>query len=377
MPGFPSAAPSALAVGASPFGNLAARLHAYQGERYPLHVGDTWMAPPVDVTTLDLPPDAHTYSPPQGLPSLREALAHDIGSRHALPVDPAHLSVTAGATEALAIAAGALFSPGDEVLILAPHWPLIHGILTWNRVKPVRVDILGLSDDDVLQAIQAHITPRTVGLYVNTPSNPTGRVFSASTLAEMAELARSSALWLLADEVYEHHQFTGEHTAVRTLAPERTISVHSCSKAMGLAGYRVGALVVPECVVAPIQSVRAHASYNTCTVAQHVALAALNGPAEAWISASRTAYERAGRAAARRLSVPFVAGGTFLFVDVADSLDERGLMGLLEDAADRGLSLGSGPGFGDYPTHVRVCFTCAPPDVTERGVDVLAELLGR
>ena len=81
--------------------------------------------------------------------------------------------------------------------------------------------------------------------------------------------------------------------------------------------------------------------------------------------------------AADRLGVPRPEGSTFLFLDTADRLDDRGLMGFLEDCADRGLFLAPGPSFGPYPTHVRICFTCAPPDVVARGVDVLAEMLGK
>ncbi len=84
-----------------------------------------------------------------------------------------------------------------------------------------------------------------------------------------------------------------------------------------------------------------------------------------------------GRRAAARRGVPPPQGSTFLFLDVRAHLDGRGLMGLLEDCADRGLFVAPGPSFGPYPTHVRVCYTAAPPDVVERGVNVLAERLGR
>ena len=377
MPRHPAAAPSATAVTGSVFSNLAHRIATHQGERFPLHVGDTWMAPPVDPKGLTYPDTVHRYSVPRGRPELVDALAQDIGERHALPVNASDVFVSAGATEGLAIVAGAMLSPGDEVIVLAPHWPLIHGILTWNRATPVRVDILEAPDDEVATRIAAAITDRTVAIYVNTPSNPTGRVLPVAVLDVLAALARENDLWLLADEVYEHHQFIGQHVPLRTRAPERTVSVHSLSKALGLAGYRVGALIVPEPLHDAVAKVRAHASYNTCTLSQYVALAALDGPAAEWIGRSRQAYEQAGRDAAAVLGMQPVAGGTFLFVDVADALDERGLMGFLEDAADRGVFIAPGPSFGDYPTHIRVCFTCAAPDVTAKGVRILAELMGR
>ena len=377
MPRHPSSAPSANAVAGSVFSQLAHRIASYEGERYPLHVGDTWMAPPVDPTQLDLPDTVHRYALPKGTPELVDALARDIGGRHDLEVDPADLFVTAGATEGLAVVAGAMCSPGDEVLVLAPHWPLIHGILTWNRATPVRVDILNTEDAHIADALREAVTDRTVAIYVNTPSNPTGRVLPRSVLTAIAQLAREHDLYLLADEVYEHHQFVGEHVAMRTVAPERTVSVHSLSKALGLAGYRVGAVVVPPELRDAVAKVRTHASYNTATLSQEVALAALRGPGAEWVKTSRILYEEAGRKAAARLGVPRVDGGTFLFVDVADSLDDRGLMGFLSDCADRGVFISPGPSFGDYPTHVRVCFTCASPALTERGVSILAERMGR
>ena len=84
-----------------------------------------------------------------------------------------------------------------------------------------------------------------------------------------------------------------------------------------------------------------------------------------------------GRRAAARLGVPAPEGSTFLFLDVADALDERGLTGLLEDCVDRGLLVAPGPSFGPFPTHIRVCFTSAEPERVLAGVDVLAGLLGR
>lgn len=377
MPRFPAPAASAVAVGASPFSGLYERAVASGQPLLPLHVGDTWMAPPRSVTEVDLPPTAHRYAPPRGLPALVNALADDIGGRHGVAVDPADLVVSAGATEGLALVAGALLAPGDEVLILAPHWPLVRGIVTWNRGVATRVDLLGVDDADVIDVLAAHVSERTVAIYVNTPSNPTGRVLGEDILAGIAELAREHDLWLWADEVYEHHQFVGEHVPLRRIAPERTVSVHSLSKSLGLAGYRVGAVVTPPAVGEAVLKVRTHASYNTATASQHLALEVLAGPAAAWLHESRVAYERVGEQAAAALGMPGVPGGTFLFVDVADGLDERGLGGLLEDCADQGLLLAPGPSFGPYPHHVRLCFTCAPPEVTLAGTRVLAERIAR
>ena len=114
---------------------------------------------------------------------------------------------------------------------------------------------------------------------------------------------------------------------------------------------------------------------STPTASQLAAIRTLDGRADAWVANARRQYIEIGAAVAETLDVAAPQGSTFLFLDVADRLDERGLDGFLSDCADRGLFLAPGPSFGPYPHHVRLCFTAAPPDVTRRGVDVLAELL--
>jgi aspartate/methionine/tyrosine aminotransferase len=126
-----------------------------------------------------------------------------------------------------------------------------------------------------------------------------------------------------------------------------------------------------------LTKVSIHAFYSTPTASQLAACRALDGRGDAWIADVRERYRRMGTQAAARLEVAPPEGSTFLFLDVADRLDERGLTGFLGDCVERGLLVAPGNSFGAYPTHVRVCYTCAPPDVVERGIEVLAELLGR
>jgi N-succinyldiaminopimelate aminotransferase len=126
-----------------------------------------------------------------------------------------------------------------------------------------------------------------------------------------------------------------------------------------------------------LSKVSLHSFYSTPTASQVAALRALDGRAETWVADARARYHEIGRRVARCLGVPEPEGSTFLFLDVAARLDSRGLAGFLEDCAERGLLLAPGPSFGPYPTHVRLCYTSSPPDVVERGVEVLADLLAR
>ena len=125
-----------------------------------------------------------------------------------------------------------------------------------------------------------------------------------------------------------------------------------------------------------IRKVSTHSFYSVPTASQIAASRVLRDQT-GWLGAASAAYQEAGHAAARRLGLSAPDGGTFLFINVASHLDERGLQGFLETCIDRGLILAPGTSCGaDYADHVRLCFTCAPPDVTARGVEVLASILG-
>lgn len=375
--------PAATSIKGSVYSSVLHRLAAYQGEVYPLHVGDTFLEPAAGCRMEDLTvaahPGMHRYAPPQGLPALVDAVVDRLRARTGAPLERPNVFVAGGGTSGLASVVGAIVSPGDEVLILAPHWPLIEGHVRMAGGAPVDVPFFGVADSAgaAAAAVEAALTSRTVALYVNTPSNPTGRVIPRTWLEALVDLARRHDLWLLFDEVYEDYVYRGEHVPGLSLAPERSFAVHSFSKAYGMAGNRVGYVAGPAAAIAEALKLSTHTVYAAPTAAQLAALRILEGAGEAWVARTRDAYRSLGEASADRLGVPRPEGSTFLFLDVAPHLDDRGLAGFLEDAADRGLLVSPGPSFGPYPTHVRVCTTSAPPDVVLRGVEILASLLGK
>lgn len=324
-------------------------------------------------------PGMHRYAAPQGMPALLDALAERVTARSGVPTGRENILVATGATGALGAVAGAIVQPGDEVLLLAPHWPLITGIVQSFHGVPVDVPFFGVADspETAVEVVRERRTERTIALYLNTPSNPAGRVIPRSWIEALAGWARSEGLWILADEVYEDYVYQGEHAYTRPFAPERTFAVHSFSKAYGMAGNRCGYVIGPAEAVTELRKIGMHSFYSTPTASQIAALRVLAGPGDAWVAHARGIYKTVGDRVAARLGLEGPAGSTFLFFDVAEHLDETGLGGFLERCVDRGLFLAPGPSFGPYPTHVRLCFTAAPPDVVERGVEALAELLGR
>jgi len=365
------------------FSRLAHRLRTLDGPVYPLHVGDTYLEPVEGCRMQDLDvathPGMHRYAPPHGLPALLEVVVDRAARRTGVATTPDNVLIAAGATGALGAAIGATIDPGDEVLLLAPYWPLITGIVKSFSGEPVPVPFVGEVESaaDVERVLDAHRGPRTAALYLSTPNNPTGKVIPGEWIEAATLWARRHGLWVYADEVYEDYVYRGEHAYGRTVAPERTFSVHSFSKAFGMAGNRCGYVVGPAEVMGELRKVSTHTFYSTPTASQLAAARALDGRGDAWIADVSQRYLEVGEAAAARLGLAPPEGSQFLWIDVADVLDGRGLMGFLEDALDRGLLLAPGPSFGPYPTHVRACYTCAAPEVVTTGIEHLARSIGR
>jgi aspartate/methionine/tyrosine aminotransferase len=382
MPRYPAYTPSITSMSGSVYSSLADRLAQKTGEVYPLHVGDTWMEPPEGCRMEDLRvaehPGLHRYTPVEGLPALLDTLVEHVSARTGVPTERSGVLVTTGATGGLGAILGALLTPGEEVLLLAPYWPLIAGIVRAFHGVPVPVPFLELgSAEELVEAVRARLSARTAALYLNTPNNPTGRVLPRAWVEALAELALREGLWLISDEVYEDYVYAGEHVYARSLAPERTLSAWSFSKAYGMAGNRCGYVVGPTEAVAQMRKVSTHSFYSAPTASQLAGMRALQGPGPRWAAAAAEQYADTGRKVAALLGVPPPEGSSFLFLDVARHLDEQGLPGFLERCVENSLLVAPGTSFGPFPHHVRLCFTCSPPDVVLRGAEVLARLMGR
>ncbi len=398
----PAIASGTAAMPGAIYSPFADRLSEHPGPIFPLHVGDTWRDPMLGARAEDIAqsthPRLHAYGDTRGLPELIRAVREKLATRNGLDHSPDEILISAGATGGLATLAGAVLSPGDEMLILAPFWPLIRGIAQSFRARPVEVPFFDrvASESEAVAAIEAHITSRSRVLYVSTPSNPTGRVIPGDWLEAMAALARRHDLWLFSDEVYEDYHYLSRdagsteaaadhpgargadgHVSLARFAPERTASVYSFSKSYAMAGQRVGYLAGPERLVAEARKLGTHLYYHAPIAAQHAARVALESGAD-WVRAASEQDRSVGIEVADLLGVARPEGGTFLFLDVRDRLDERGMPGLLEDCFERGVLVAPGASCGAaYTGWIRLSFTAAPGDAVLEAARRLAQVLGR
>ncbi len=196
------------------------------------------------------------YTRLDGIAPLREAIATKLRSYNLLDVDPEReVLVTSGATGALYASLLALLNPGDEVILFEPFYGYHVSTLLSLRLKPVIVELAFPSWDLDLDTVRNAITPRTRAIIVNTPSNPSGKVFLKEELAGLAELAIQNDLFVFTDEIYEYFLFDGrEHTSLATLPgmKERTVTISGLSKTFSITGWRVGYLAADARWIAAI-----------------------------------------------------------------------------------------------------------------------------
>jgi aminotransferase len=210
-------------------------------------VCDTDLPDPVAQGAIDAIRTGHNiYTRLDGIAPLREAIAHKLARYNGLTVDPAtQVLVTNGATGALYASLLALLNPGDEVLLFEPFYGYHVSTLNALRMKPVPVPLAEPDWSLDLDALRAAITPRTRALILNTPSNPSGKIFTRAESLALAALALEHDLFVFTDEIYEYFLFDGQqHLSLATLPgmAERTITISGLSKTFSITGWRIGYL---------------------------------------------------------------------------------------------------------------------------------------
>jgi N-succinyldiaminopimelate aminotransferase len=228
------------------------------------------------------------YPPLPGVPALRTAIAEQRSADYGTPYDPdTEILVTAGATEAIAATIAALVPPGDEVVVFEPFYDSYGAAIALAgahrrtvRLRPVH-DRFTFDPDELAAAI----TPRTRAILVNTPHNPTGTVFTAGELAQIAAICQRHNVIAIADEVYEHLIFDGvRHVPLASLPgmADRTLTISSAGKTFNATGWKVGWVCGPSRMVAAVRTVKQYLTFAGGTPFQH-AVAAVLPDRHAWL----------------------------------------------------------------------------------------------
>ncbi|MEM6958043.1 MAG: pyridoxal phosphate-dependent aminotransferase [Myxococcota bacterium] len=386
MPRPPHTAPTAASLSSRVFSGLtrrAAELEASGKTVHRLSVGDTYKEPlpcaRAENQTLEERPGLHRYAPPRGEPALLAAVARRLERLHT-PVDLGLLQIVSGATSGLSNVASALLSPGDEVLLPSPYWPLIRGIIAGRGATAVEVPaFLPEHREAFLPRLEAALTERTVALYLNSPHNPTGAVLSEPEIDALAHFAEAHDLWVIADEAYQDLYFGEVPPRVWThpkLRP-RAVVCHTLSKSYGIAGSRIGYVHGPAEAMAAVRGVQTFSTYCAPRPLQFAAAQVLD-EGDAWLAERRAEYSETVKRAAEQLEIEAPPGGTFFFADMSAHMrpGEDDVLPVLERVLEGGVLLTPGHACGKHFTHAaRICFTGVPPSELDAALTKLKQAL--
>jgi len=226
------------------------------------------------------------YTVVPGTVALREAIVAKFKRENNLDYNLDEVSVSGGAKQSIYNALMATLSAGDEVIIPAPYWSSYPDMVRVSDGTPVIVDCPQSQDFLISPAqLEAAITPQTKWLMLNSPSNPTGGVYSAERLCALAAvLKRHPHVLVLSDDIYEHLMFDGnQFSSILNIAPDlrdRTVIVNGVSKVFAMTGWRIGYAAGPAHLIKAMNTVQGQCTTHACSISQAAAVAALNGPTD-------------------------------------------------------------------------------------------------
>jgi aspartate aminotransferase len=333
------------------------------------------------------------YTEVGGLLALRQACAAELKRAHGLELSPEQILVSTGAKHSLYNIFMAMLDDGDEVVIPAPYWVSYPDMVKLAGGEPV---IVPTRADDGFQLdardLAAAITPRTRAVVLNTPSNPTGALYTRERLQALADVCIERELWVISDDIYRALVY-GDRTyvSIASLSPDiarRTILVDGVSKAYAMTGWRIGYTAGPEPLIRAMGKLQGQSTSNPTHIAQLAALAALTGPQDC-VGEMRAAFNERrltmveGLRAISGVTCVEPLGAFYAFPDVSAYVGRRTQKGvainddvaLCEYLLEAGrVAVVPGSGFG-APGYVRLSYATSMPEIT-RGIVRIGEALG-
>src|SRR5580704_9199498 len=223
------------------------------------------------------------YTPAAGIPELRQAIAEKFKRDNGLSYKPSQIIVSCGGKHSCYNVIMATCEEGDEVIIPAPYWLSYPEMVKLAGARPVIIETTDKTEFKVTpQQLRQAITPRTRLFILNSPSNPTGSLYSREEIKALGDICVEKDVLIMSDEIYEKIVYDGaQHTSVAAFSPEHyqhTIVVHGLAKAYSMTGWRIGLTAAPEPIAKAIDAIQSHSTSNPTSFAQVGAVAALTGP---------------------------------------------------------------------------------------------------
>ena len=330
------------------------------------------------------------YTPASGTPELKQAICDKIKRDTGLEYELSNIVVSNGGKHSLTNTFLSICNPGDEVILPAPYWVSYPEMIKLADAVPVYIKTTEETNFKfTLEQLVDAITPRTRAIVLNTPSNPTGMVYTKEELEKIAEIAVKNEIYVVFDEIYEKLVYEGEHINIATLGEdirELTIIVNGMAKTYAMTGWRIGYIAANKKIAKAIANIQSHATSNPNSIAQAAAVEALNGDQSFIEDMKKTYIERRDYMIDRinkinGLSCSKPSGAFYIFVNVKGQLKKEhyGKMintsqELCNDILDRALvALVPSEGFG-VKGFVRLSYATSM-DVIKTGLDRIEDYL--
>ena len=269
------------------------------------------------------------YTPSSGIPELRQAIADKFKKDNGLTYRPSQIIVSSGGKHSCYNVILATCEEGDEVIIPAPYWLSYPEMVKLASATPVILNTTDKTEFKVTPTqLRAAITPRTRLFILNSPSNPTGSVYTPEEIKALGDICVEKGVLIMSDEIYEHLLYDGAvHKSVASFSPahyEHTIIVHGFAKAWSMTGWRLGFLAAPEPIAKAIDAIQSHSTSNPTSFAQKGAVAALTGSQEhlkSWLPEydKRRQYAHAKLNSIPDLSCVNSKGAFYLFPNISQT----------------------------------------------------------
>jgi aspartate aminotransferase len=331
------------------------------------------------------------YTAVGGTPELKDAIRGKLHRENGLAYERSEVMASCGGKHALYNAFQALFEEGDEVVVPAPYWVSYTDMLLLAGATP-RIVETSPDDDFRMSAKQldAACGARTVGLVLNSPSNPTGAVYSSDELRAIGQVALRRKLIVFTDDIYEHiaeRKIENIGTLVPELRPQLVV-VNAVSKTYAMTGWRIGYTAAPAPLIQAMTALQSQSTSNPTSIAQAAAVAALTGPQECVRAMATEFLARRDLVVERLRQIPGVRttkpeGAFYVFPDFSAFFGKRGPDGEVATANDlgayllrhAGVATVPGEGFG-APRHIRLSYA-AKREVLEEGIIRIRDALAR
>jgi aspartate aminotransferase len=332
------------------------------------------------------------YTPSGGMAKLKEAVCNKFKADNGLTYSPAQIVVSNGAKHSLHNACQALIDDGDEVIIPAPYWLTYPELVKLAGGVPVYVVCSEKNGFKMTPAqLKKAITKKTKALILNSPSNPTGAVYTPDEIAALGKVIEDAGIWVISDEIYEKLIYgKAKHVSIASLSQklyDRTITVNGVSKTYAMTGWRIGYLGAPLAVAKAIDNMQSHTTSNANSIAQWASVAAMTGGKDFMDKLVKTFDERRVYMVEKINKMPLVSalapeGAFYVMMNVKKVFGKtyngkkitsaQTFAEVLLEAASAAVVPGEAFGADDY---LRLSYAISTEDIP-RGLDSIEKVLG-